>query len=87
MVRTFFCMWRPCRADVGPVGSREAFTPKPNRGDPFRGVGVFPAGASNPSVRPIAEQWHEAALPPKYSRRWGFVYACSIFVLAPMPGG
>ena len=24
---------------VEPLGSREAFTPKPNRGDPFRGVG------------------------------------------------
>lgn len=24
---------------VEPIGSREAFTPKPNRGDPFRGVG------------------------------------------------
>ena len=39
MAHSFFCMWRPCRADDGPVGSREAFTPKPNRGDPFRGVG------------------------------------------------
>ena len=40
--------------------------------------------ASNPAVRPIAEQWHEAALPPKYSRRCGWAHICSFFCVGAL---
>lgn len=70
MVRSFFYMWRPCRADDGPGGSphceamaRGRITAR--KSGAAHSPEVFPARASNPAVRPIAEQWHEGGQRPQ----------------------
>ena len=52
----------------------------------FFACGVLAGRKMIPSVRPIAEQWHEAALPPKYSRHWGVACACSFFCIGVLAG-